>query len=151
MTNYHFNRVAKGPDWHNRFLDLAKHISTWSKDPSTKVGAVIVNDKKQIVGMGYNGFPRGIEDSKNNLTNRKLKYKMVIHAEENAILNATSSVEGCTIYVWPFMPCSTCAAKLIQVGIKRVVAPETNRTDHGFQVARDMFNEAGVILREEEH
>ena len=75
--------------WHKRFLEIAKEVSTWSKDPSSKIGAVIVDSNtKQIISQGYNGFPRGIVDNLEVLNNRELKYKYVIHAEINAIFNA---------------------------------------------------------------
>jgi dCMP deaminase len=110
--------------WHNRFLELAKFISTWSKD-STKVGAVIVDPKtKQVVGIGYNGFPRGVEDSEDRYANRETKLKLIVHAEVNAILNANKSVQGCDLYVYPTMMipdvCPDCAKVVAQSGIKRV-------------------------------
>lgn len=111
--------------WHIRFLELAKHISTWSKDPSTKVGAVIVDpETKQIVGTGYNGFPRGVDDSEERYADRETKYKLVVHAELNAILNANKFVRGCDIYVYPTMmipnSCPECCKAIAQSGIKRL-------------------------------
>lgn len=113
-------RTAK---WDNNFMGLARHIALWSKDPSTKVGAVIVDDKRRVVGHGYNGFPRGVEDSEERLNNREVKYKHVVHAELNAILNSRGSVEGCTLYV-TLEPCTECAKAIIQSGIRRVVLPQ---------------------------
>ena len=107
--------------WDGRFLELADIVSSWSKDPSTQVGAVIVNDKKVVVGMGYNGFARGVVDVPGLYADRAKKYEMVIHAEVNAVLNATQSVEGCTLYC-THPPCSRCMAVLIQSGIKEVVS-----------------------------
>lgn len=134
--------------WDLRFLELAKHISTWSKDPSTKVGAVIVDDKKRIVSLGYNGFPIGINDSYEKLENRETKLKIIVHAERNAIIFANRALDGCTLYTYPFMPCSVCAGIVIQSGIKRVVSYQTSnkRWIDDFVVTMDMFDEAGVEL-----
>jgi dCMP deaminase len=80
--------------WDRRFLDLAKQVSTWSKDPSTQVGAILVNDLKQVVGMGYNGFPRGVHDWQERYDDREIKYPMVVHAEVNAIIQAGHAGTG---------------------------------------------------------
>lgn len=107
-----------------KYLELANVISQWSKDPSTKVGAVIVGSKGQIVSQGYNGFPRGFDDSDERFYNREIKYKYIIHAEANALYNALyngASVEGCTIYVHGLPVCSECAKAIVQSGIKKVV------------------------------
>lgn len=107
--------------WDSRFLSLAKEVSTWSKDPSTGVGAVIVDKDHRLVSVGFNGFPRGIKDDE-RLNNRELKYEYTIHAEVNAVLFAKQPLDDCTIYVWPLPPCSRCAAILAQSGIARVVS-----------------------------
>lgn len=136
--------------WDNRFLKLAKEISTWSKDPSTKVGAVAVNNERRILATGYNGFPRGIDDSEERLYDRAEKYPRVIHAEMNAIYNASYngvSLDGSTLYVWGLPCCSDCAKGVIQVGIKRVVMPKMNYPalwSDSFELTRTMFREAGV-------
>ena len=106
--------------WDKNFLELAKTVSTFSKDPSTKVGAVIVDDDNRVISIGYNGFPKGLKDD-HRLDNRDLKYDMVVHAEANALLFANAPTKGCTIYTWPFQPCSRCASLIIQAGIRRVV------------------------------
>lgn len=132
--------------WDERFLDLAKHVSAWSKDPSTKVGAVITRGN-EIVSMGYNGFPSGVEDNE-RLFNRETKYDIIIHAEINAILHAKQNLDGCTIYVWPLPPCPRCAAVIIQSGIDRVVSPaceEGSRWSSACNTAKSMFEEAGVV------
>lgn len=103
--------------WHKRYMDMAKLVASWSKDPSSQVGAVIVNDKKIVVGMGYNGFARGVGDHDFMYKDRSIKYEVVIHAEINAILNATGSVENCIIYT-THPPCSRCTAVLIQSGLR---------------------------------
>ena len=108
--------------WDKRFANLALHFATWSKDPSTQVGAVIVDDKRRVIGHGYNGFPRGVVDDKDRYADRSEKYPRVIHGEMNAILNTgvPMALEGSTLYV-TMPPCSDCAKVIIQVGIKRVV------------------------------
>ena len=133
--------------WDYKFLDLAGFISKWSRDPSTKVGAVITDTDNRIVSIGYNGFPKGIKDNE-RLKNRNLKYEMIVHAEVNALLFANTSVEGCTIYTWPFMPCSRCASLVIQSGIKRVVSMKNKdeRWDENFELSKKMFLESGVKL-----
>jgi dCMP deaminase len=134
--------------WDIRFLNLAEHIASWSLDPSTKVGSVIVDPQKRVISMGYNGLPRGIEDSDERLNNRDLKYKLIVHAERNSLLFARGSVEGCTIYTWPFQPCTACASMIIQAGIKRVVSLETDnpRWNEDFALSREILEEAGVNL-----
>lgn len=136
-------------DWDLRFLQLAKHISSWSKDPSTKVGAVIVDPNRRIVSTGYNGFPRNVNDD-SRYDNRELKYEMIIHAEVNAILFADRNLNGCTLYTYPLMPCSRCASIVIQSGIKRVVSIENIdvRWKASFNLSKNMFNESNVELIE---
>ena len=136
--------------WDCRFLQMAKLISTWSKDPSTQVGAVIVDDERRIVSLGYNGFPKNICDNK-RLDIREIKYKMVVHAECNALLFASMQPTiDYTIYTYPFMPCPKCAGMIIQSGIGRVVSYENDnqRWAEDFALSREMFKEAGVDLQE---
>ncbi len=108
--------------WDCRFLELAKHVAQWSKDPSTQVGAVIVDDLRRIVSVGYNGFPRGVVDSAERYEDRKQKYALVVHAEANAILSPQQSVRGCTLYA-TLHPCEECAKLVVQAGLTRVVIP----------------------------
>ena len=134
--------------WDKRFIDLAKLVGSWSKDPSTQVGAVIVDDKRRIISVGYNGFPRGVEDSEKRLVDREQKYAIIVHAEMNALAFARGSVEGCTLYTWPFQPCSRCAGFIIQSGIKRVVTIEhsSERWNTNFNLSKELFSESGVKL-----
>lgn len=134
--------------WDERFLDLSDRIAIWSKDPSTQVGAVIVRSNRTLVSIGYNGFPRGVEDTFERYEDRETKYQMVVHAEINAILTATEELNGCTLYVSPLHPCPQCAAAIIQVGIKRVVSRVNRREDwkERLAVSQKMFEEAGVQL-----
>lgn len=108
--------------WDQRFFDLALHVSAWSKDPNTKVGAVIVNDLKQVLSLGYNGFPRGVGDSENRYIDRACKHAFVVHAERNALDNAFTDVRGASMYVTHF-PCNECAKGIVQKGIKKLFTP----------------------------
>ena len=106
--------------WDARFTELAAHVAQWSKDPTTKVGAVLVDQRNRVVSLGFNGPPRGVVDDPS--MSREEKLKRTIHAEENALLFARQDVEGCTIYV-THPPCGPCTAKLIQAGVERIVVP----------------------------
>lgn len=108
--------------WDRRFLKLATMVSTWSKDPSTKVGAVIVRGDRTVASLGYNGFPMFNEDRPDDYLNRDVKYSKIIHAEMNAILHARERLQGYTLYLHPFICCDRCAVHVIQAGISRVVA-----------------------------
>lgn len=141
--------------WDRRFLAIAKEVSTWSKDPSTKVGAVVVNPLGQIIATGYNGFPRGVEDTDERYNDRELKYKMVAHAELNALLLAGDRARGGTIYVYPGFGspnlCTDCAKTVIQSGIKRAVglvppieADRKARWAESLKIAQQMCDEAGI-------
>ena len=136
--------------WDHRFLDLARFIARWSKDPSTKVGCVIVDDMKRIVSTGFNGLASGVEDTIERLENRDIKYRMVVHAERNAIIDAKRNLAGMTAYVWPIMPCSECAAMIIQAGIGKVIAPSTDNQrlieSCRFDLTEQMFAEANITL-----
>ena len=138
----------KPQTWPQRHLDLAQTVSTWSKDPSTGVGAVITDSRNRVVGVGYNGLPHGVNDSPERLQNREVKLALTIHAEENAILNSTKSVEGCSIHVTK-PPCSHCASKIIQVGITDVYyyrppSEFETRWVESIKLANSVFDEAGV-------
>lgn len=137
--------------WDKKYLELSRTIGSWSKDPSTCVGAVAIGDKGQVLAQGYNGFPRGIEDSLTRLNSRELKYKYVVHAEMNCIYNAGyngTSLDGSTMYVTGLPVCSECAKGLIQVGVKRVVMPYVENMDErwksSWEMTKLMFDEAGV-------
>lgn len=136
--------------WDKRYLSLAAHIGTWSKDPSRGIGAVAIGDKGQVLAQGYNGFPRGIEDKPDRYEDREKKYKLVVHAEQNVVYNASYngvSLDGATLYVAGLPVCSECAKGVIQVGIKRVVMPQQNipqTWSDSWALTRRMFDEAGV-------
>ena len=137
-------------NWDKRFIDLAKEIAKWSKDPSTKCGAVAVGDKGQILAQGFNGFPRGVFDLPDRYSDRPTKYKYVVHAEMNVIYNASYSgvsLNGATLYVSGLPICSECSKGIIQVGIKRVVMEYQDFPDKwakSWELSKEMFNEAGV-------
>ena len=138
--------------WGDRYTHLAKEISAWSKDPNTKVGAVVIGKDGQVLSQGYNGFPRGIRDSSSRFKNRERKLELVVHAEMNAIYNACLSgvsLKGSTLYVYGLPICNECAKGIIQVGIKKVVAmrPKVYNTqwDESIKNAEKIFNEAEVM------
>lgn len=135
--------------WDVRFLELAKHISSWSKDPSTKVGAVITNNNK-IISIGYNGLPSNIPDYSIDIYNREEKYKYIIHAETNAILTASNPVKGCTLYTYPFLPCTNCASMVIQAGINRIVSIlcETERWKNRIEESKNLLSIANIDVVE---
>ena len=135
--------------WDKRFLRLAAEIACWSKDSSTKVGAVIVDPQRRIVSTGYNGLPAGVDDDPAMLADRDTKLSLTLHAEHNAILFAQRSLADCTLYVWPMPPCAHCAAQIAQVGIARVVSgrptPEqAERWGESFRLAQWVFGQRGI-------
>ena len=145
--------------WTIRYMDLAKQISSWSLDPSTKVGAVIVGKNGQIISQGYNGFPRGVKDSPERLNTREEKYKYVVHAEMNCIYNACrngASLNDTTLYVYGLPVCSECAKGVVQVGISKVImqhpAVIPSHWEEKVLISKTIFNEAGVtFLRYDEN
>ncbi len=135
--------------WDIRFMEMCRVVAKWSKDPSTKCGAVIVRADNTIVSQGYNGFPRGIADTDERLHDRQLKYELIVHAEMNAILVTREPVANCTLYVWPLLPCARCAVHIIQAGIAKVVSPvltaeQAERWGSSLALTRSLFAEAGV-------
>ena len=133
--------------WSMRFMELAEHVAQWSKDPSTQVGCVIVDQQNRVVSLGFNGFPRGVKDIATRYENKDVKYLFVAHAERNALDNAPLSVEGCTLYS-PLLPCNECAKSIIQKGIKKVVSyePDEDRPHLHWEITKKMFQEAEVQL-----
>lgn len=132
----------------NYFMSLAFLSARRSKDPSTQVGACIVNQKNRIVGLGYNGFPNGCGQAfpwKREGEGIDTKYPFVVHAEVNAILNATSSLEGATIYCTLF-PCNVCAQVIVQSGIIEVIYHSDKYHDVDFtKAARHIFRAAEIL------
>ncbi len=136
--------------WDVRFCELARYISNWSKDPNAKVGAVVFSKKGGNISIGYNGFPMGVEDSAERLTDKETKLELVVHAEVNALIAAGSRSEGSTVYVWGKPICARCAGPIIQAGVKRVVALAPGESDSLWDksgnTAYAMFIEAGIVV-----
>jgi dCMP deaminase len=132
--------------WNTRFLELAKHIASWSKD-TTQVGAVAVAPSKQVLETGFNGLPRGVDDLPERME-RPAKYLWTSHAEENLVSHAARQVlEGSTVYV-THLCCSKCARMLINAGVSKIVCGDgtTSMPAEEFQVATRMLEEAKVEL-----
>lgn len=139
--------------WHKKFLDLALTVSKWSKDHSTKVGAVIVDGNNNVLALGYNGFPRGVNDDIDERHQRPTKYYFTEHAERNAIYSAARNgvrLEGTTIYLLWKWPCADCCRAIIQSGIKRVVSwnddfpGKKSDWDIQFKASKEMLTEADI-------
>lgn len=151
--------MIQSEKWDRRYLDLAKFVAdSWSKDPSTKVGAVLVNYEHRREFIGYNGFPEGITDSVERYAEREMKYKLVVHAEVNALLKSGTMARGGVLYVYPsfsFPPiCNECAKVAIQCGIKEIVGlepdlndPRVQRWMQAISISKIMFEEAGITWR----
>jgi len=139
------DRLASHDDhWHKRFFAMADLVASWSKDPSTKVGAVIVRPDRTIASVGYNGFPRGVDDV---YTNREDKLLRTVHAEANAILSAHEPLTDYTIYVTPLHPCANCAAFIVQSGITSVhyrIGPRGHAWEEHYKVMTEMFWQARI-------
>lgn len=137
--------------WDRRFLRIAEEVRLWSKDPGTKVGCVLVQERRMIAS-GYNGFPSTLSDSLDLYEDRDYKLAVTVHAEANAIMNAAKNgakTQSCTAYV-TFPPCSQCAASLIQAGVEKVVCPDPanapERWRASFKLANEMLYQSGVKL-----
>jgi dCMP deaminase len=150
--------------WDKHFIQLALTHAAMSKDPETRVGAVIIGNDREVVSAGFNGFPRGIADTTERLEHRPTKLQLIVHAEMNSILAAARlghRVKGCTLYlaatdntglVWGGPPCTRCTVEIIQAGIATIVSPPIKPTPskwhEDLKVARALLAEAGIIYRE---
>jgi dCMP deaminase len=150
--------------WDAFFLQQALLNARMSKDPDTQVGAVLVGPDLEVRSAGFNGFPRGIADTAERLTNRELKMSLMVHAEMNACLNAArigTATKGCTIYfvatddsgmVWGGPPCTRCTCELIQAGILAAVSPPRKTTPSKWHqdlaFAQTLLTEAGILYRQ---
>lgn len=150
--------------WDRHFLELSLLHAKMSKDPNTKVGSTIVGTEKELISGGFNGFPRGIEDSIERLNDREMKLKLIVHAEMNAILAAAKngiSLDGCTLYlaatdntglIWGGPPCTRCIVEIIQAGIKEIVSyPIKNipsRWHDDLKLSMSLIKEVGIKYRE---
>lgn len=133
--------------WADRFMHMARIVASWSKDPTTKVGAVAVDDSKRILESGYNGLPMGVMDLDTRMA-RPAKYLWTLHAEANLVATAARSrLQGSTVYV-THLCCAQCAALLINAGVARVVCGSgtTSMPREHFEAARQMLSEAGVVV-----
>ena len=154
----------KNRDWDLHFLQLCCDCARLSKDPSTRVGSVIVGPDNEVRSTGFNGFPRGIKDTDERLNNREVKYKLIVHGEMNAVLTAArigTPLKGCTLYlcatsadgsqVWGGVPCTRCTVEIIQAGITEVVTfPDTYvplRWRDDLLLSNALLKEAGVNVR----
>jgi dCMP deaminase len=138
--------------WDECFMQMSHLIAERSKDPSTQAGAVIVDQNNIVIGLGYNGFPRGIEDEQLPWDREgdfdKNKYAYVVHAEENAVYNANKNTAGAKIYCTLF-PCNECTKTLIQSGIKEIIFASDKYHDQAPWVAsRRMLDLAGIKYRQ---
>jgi dCMP deaminase len=138
--------------WDECFMRMARTIAERSKDPSTQAGAVIATTNNVVVGLGYNGFPRGVDNDafpwerEGELPDTKYAY--ICHAEENAVYNANKQTHGCKIYTTLF-PCNECAKTIIQNGVTEVIFESDKYHDvPPFVAARRMFDAAGVSYRQ---
>ena len=148
FINYH------PPEWDVWFMEQVYLVAKKSKDPSTKIGAVLVRDK-HIISSGYNGFPTGVSDKKDRYANRELKYEFVVHAEDNAILSAARfgiSTLGTTLYT-QWTPCCECSKSIIQGGIKEIAVHKQwgemrySRWAESCKISKIMLKEAGIHIR----
>lgn len=135
--------------WDAYFMAVAMVSCYRSKDPNTQVGAVLVDERNRIVGVGYNGMPGGLDDEFSwEREGEDTKYPYVVHAEMNAILNSTKQLQGCKAYVTLF-PCSGCAKAMVQAGIVEVVYDSDKYLDtDDNKCAKKIFNKCGVKYRE---
>ncbi len=138
--------------WDETFMQMCRVIANRSKDPNTQTGACIVNGDNIVVGLGYNGFPRGCSDDELPWSRDgefcDKKYAYVVHAEENAILNANADTKGAKLYCSLF-PCNECAKVIIQRGIKEIIyESDKYHDDPIWQASRRMLDMAGVKYRQ---
>lgn len=139
--------------WDKWFLGLAQYVSTASKDPSTKTGAVIVRSDRTVVSTGFNGFPRRMPDVDELYAKREDKYSRIVHCEVNAVLFAREPLAGCTLYTYPFAPCDRCVVQMIQAGITRFVFPIPSadallRWGNALQLTKQYIQECGLDATE---
>lgn len=140
------------PKWDRRFLEMARLVSTWSRDPSTQTGAVIAQGKR-VISHGFNGFPVGMRDDEALYADRVEKYSRIVHCEINALIFAREPLHGTTLYTWPFMSCDRCVVQMVQAGVKRFVAPppttdQMSRWGTAFERTKQYILECGAIWEE---
>lgn len=140
-------------NWDQRFMELARHVGSWSKHPGRKIGAVIADEIHIVRSLGYNGLPRGLDDTRPDRRVRPAQWIWSEHAERNAIYNAArtgTALAGFTIYSTRF-PCMDCARAVVQSGLRTLVAPrpefEHPRWGEEFKLSLELLSEAGVLIR----
>lgn len=140
-------------DWDRRFMELARHVGAWSKDRSRQVGCVVVGSDNTVRAVGFNGFPRGLNDEHDHRHQRPEKYLWTEHAERNAIYAAARngiSLAGSRMYL-PWFPCVECARAIVQAGIVELIAMAPDLADpqwgQGFSVSIELLEEAGIAVR----
>lgn len=150
--------IVEPNKWQGRFIGLAQHIAMWSKDPSTKCGAVVVDHTKNVLGMGYNGFPAGCCDKPEMYQDREIKYSRIVHAEANALISALrhGHVRNAVMYIYPFAPCHECTKLIVQSrAIQQIVFPHLPPEDprrcrwtDSHRIAQTMLRETGIEIME---
>ena len=155
-------RRKKYASWDRTFMRMAEALADRSKDPDTQIGAIIVNEQYHIIGAGYNGLPEGMDDKLNDGCWKKAnKQHYIIHAENNAILNATADLTNATLYLHSkkgYLPCSKCAQMIAQKKIKKVLidCPDIEVTskhceDYNFDATKDIFKQCNITIARVEH
>lgn len=123
IQDYRRSLYQRQNKWDIRFLQMARLVSSWSKDPSTQTGAVITDSDNRLISTGFNGFPQSMLDRDDWYQNRDEKYSRIVHCEVNAMLFAGRRLDRCTLYTWPFASCDRCVVQMLQAGISRFVFP----------------------------
>jgi dCMP deaminase len=139
--------------WDIRYLQLAHHIATFSKDPSTQTGAIIVRPNRSVCSVGFNGFAACMSDDPALYANREIKYSRVIHCEINAQIFAREPLTGYSLFTWPFASCDRCCVQMLQAGIIRFVFPSipehlVERWGEALERTKKYIAEAGCIAIE---
>lgn len=139
--------------WDTYFVDMARLVSTKSKDPSTQTGAVLVHPDRHIVSTGFNGFPQKMEDRSQWYNNREEKYSRIVHCEMNALIFAREPLTECTLYTFPFLSCDRCVVHMIQAGVSRFVAPkptedQLSRWGDALEKTKKYIYECGLMVEE---
>jgi len=141
-------------EWDQRYTMVAKIVASWSKDPSTQCGAIIVRKNKTLASAGYNGFPRGMIDLPERYQDRSYKYPHIIHSEWNAIQSSKDhDLSDCSVFAWPMPPCNECTNAIIQKNISRVVCPhpsadKLDRWRDSFDHAREQTRKSNILFEE---
>ena len=143
--------IKPNDKWDQRYLGMAKMVASWSKDPSTGCGAVIVRPDWSLVSVGFNGFPRRLPDDPAHYLHRPTKLSRTAHSEVNAVRHARERIDGYMVYSWPMLPCDRCANHLINYEVARIICCEptpaqTERWGESFESTRQMCQDAGVQL-----